>query len=159
LRFSDGDRVAEKQETERRMPFKTNERSVRIEWGDCDPAGIVYYPRYFAMFDASTTALFERALEMTKYEFLKYYRFLGYPMLATEARFVAPARFGDVVTIQTKLVKIGRSSFEVEHTLCKDGNIAVEASEKRVWTVQDPADPGRIKSQPIPDEVIRKLSS
>ena len=31
-----------------------NRRIVRIEWGDCDPAGIVFYPRYFAMFDAST---------------------------------------------------------------------------------------------------------
>src|SRR5262249_5764600 len=37
-----------------------NRRLVRIEWGDCDPAGIVYSPRYFAIFDASTTALIER---------------------------------------------------------------------------------------------------
>ena len=36
-----------------------NRRTVRIEWGDCDPAGIVFYPRYFAMFDASTSFLFE----------------------------------------------------------------------------------------------------
>ncbi len=35
-----------------------NRRAVTIEWGDCDPAGIVFYPRYFAMFDASTAALF-----------------------------------------------------------------------------------------------------
>ena len=32
----------------------SNRRTVRIEWGDCDAAGIVFYPRYFAMFDAST---------------------------------------------------------------------------------------------------------
>ena len=38
-----------------------NRRTVRIEWGDCDPAGIVFYPRYFAMFDASTSYLFEAA--------------------------------------------------------------------------------------------------
>ena len=38
-----------------------NRRTVRIEWGDCDPAGIVYYPRYFQMFDASTQYLFEAA--------------------------------------------------------------------------------------------------
>ena len=25
----------------------TNIRTVRIEWGDCDPAGIIFYPRYF----------------------------------------------------------------------------------------------------------------
>ena len=28
-----------------------NRRDVQIQWGDCDPANIVYYPRYFAMFD------------------------------------------------------------------------------------------------------------
>ena len=48
-----------------------NSRVVRIEWGDCDPAGIVYYPRYFAFFDASTSALLERALGMTKHHYLQ----------------------------------------------------------------------------------------
>ena len=33
-------------------------RARRIQWGDCDPAGIVFYPRYFEIFDASTTAMF-----------------------------------------------------------------------------------------------------
>lgn len=140
------------------MEFKSNERKVSIEWGDCDPAGIVYYPRYFAIFDGSTTALFEHCLGMTKYRFLKHYGFLGYPMLDTAARFIAPTRFGDTVLVQTKLVAVGRSSFEVEHKLLKDGSVAVEATEKRVWVVRDPADADRIKSQPIPEEVIRKLS-
>ena len=44
----------------------SNTRTVRIEWGDCDPAGIIFYPRYFEIFDASTAMLFERALGMTK---------------------------------------------------------------------------------------------
>ena len=35
----------------------TNIRNVRIEWCDCDPAGIIFYPRYFEMFDTSTTCL------------------------------------------------------------------------------------------------------
>jgi len=36
-----------------------NTRIVRVQWGDCDPAGIVFYPRYFEWFDASTILLFE----------------------------------------------------------------------------------------------------
>ena len=36
-------------------------RAVRIEWADCDPAGIVFHPRYFEMFDTSTHHLFEAA--------------------------------------------------------------------------------------------------
>src|SRR4249919_2310339 len=34
-------------------------KKIHIEWGDCDPAQIVYFPRYFAYFDACTTALFK----------------------------------------------------------------------------------------------------
>jgi 4-hydroxybenzoyl-CoA thioesterase len=36
-------------------------RDVQIQWGDCDPANIVYYPRYFEMFDDSTSIMFEAA--------------------------------------------------------------------------------------------------
>ena len=46
----------------------TNSRTVRIEWGDCDPAGIIFYPRYFEIFDTCTTALIECALGMNKFE-------------------------------------------------------------------------------------------
>ena len=70
-----------------------NTRIVRIEWGDCDPAGIVYYPRYLAIFDACTSALFERALGMTKYEYLEAYDFAGHPLVNVHARFIIPTRF------------------------------------------------------------------
>ena len=139
------------------MAFMTNARTVKIEWGDCDPAGIVFYPRYFAMFDASTTALFERALGMTKYQFLKRYQAVGYPMLETAARFLTPTRFGDSVVIETSLSKLGRSSFDVIHRLTKDGELAVECTEKRVWVTRDPDDAERIKSQAIPEEIVDRL--
>jgi 4-hydroxybenzoyl-CoA thioesterase len=137
----------------------TNRRDVRIVWGDCDPAGIVYYPRYFEMFDASTTALFERALGMTKFAFLKAYDSLGYPMVDTRARFLLPTRYGDDVTIETTISEIKRSSFDVRHRLTKDGALAVEGSETRVWVGRDPADPDRIKAKPLPTEIIAKLQS
>ena len=50
------------------MPFTTT-RKVRFE--HCDPAGIVFYPRYFAMFDASTALLLERATGMKKIAWTK----------------------------------------------------------------------------------------
>jgi 4-hydroxybenzoyl-CoA thioesterase len=134
----------------------TNTRTVRIEWGDCDPAGIVFYPRYFEIFDSSTTALFERALGMTKYKFTKAYNFVGYPMVDTRARFLIPTRYGDDVQIETS-IEFGTSSFNIQHRLSKDGKLAVEGFETRVWVVPHPEDPSRIKSQPIPREVIAKF--
>jgi 4-hydroxybenzoyl-CoA thioesterase len=44
----------------------TNRREIQIEWGDCDPFGIVFFPRYFEYFDACTNALFHRALGYPK---------------------------------------------------------------------------------------------
>jgi len=137
----------------------TNRRNVRIVWGDCDPAGIVYYPRYFEMFDASTTALFERALGMTKFQFVKAYDSLGYPMVDTRARFLLPTRYGDDVVIETVVSEIKRSSFDVRHRLTKDGNLAVEGFETRVWVGRDPADPDRIKAKPLPEEIVAKLKA
>ena len=135
----------------------SNRRSVRIEWGDCDPAGIVYYPRYFVMFDNATHALFELALGMTNFEMMRSYGTVGCPMVETSARFLAPTKYGDDVTIETTITEFRRSSFKVTHHLRKDGTVAVEALETRVWAKADPGQPGRIKAIPVPPEVIQRF--
>jgi len=135
----------------------TNTRNLRIEWGDCDPAGIVFFPRYFAMFDTSTTYLMERAIGMSKFDYLKAYNFLGHPIVETHARFRVPTRFGDEVAIETAVAACGRSSIKIEHRLTKAGVLAVEGFETRVFVARDPADPERLKSQPIPPEVLARL--
>ena len=133
-------------------------RIVRIEWRHCDPAGIVYYPRYFSIFDTSTTYLFEKALGMNKFDFLKHYDFFGYPMVDTRARFFIPTRFGDDLEMITTVTEIKRSSFSIEHHLMRNGQLAVEAFETRVWVGQDPESPEKMKAKPIPQEVIERLS-
>jgi 4-hydroxybenzoyl-CoA thioesterase len=135
-----------------------NTRNVRIEWGDCDPAGIVFYPRYFEIFDASTSALFERALGMTKLQLLKTFNFAGYPLARTRARFVRPTRYGDDVTVETT-VNFSHASFDIEHRLSLNGLTCVECAETRVWVVHDSADPGRYKSHPIPEAVRAKFGA
>jgi 4-hydroxybenzoyl-CoA thioesterase len=137
----------------------TNTRTTRIEWGDCDPAGIIFYARYYDIFDVSTTMLIERALGMNKIAYLKAYDFLGHPLVETRARFLLPTRFGDTVTIETAVVACGRASFKIEHRLTKDdGALAVEGFETRVWTVRHPADPKRMQAQPIPAAVVARLT-
>jgi 4-hydroxybenzoyl-CoA thioesterase len=135
----------------------SNRRAVRIEWGDCDPAGIVYYPRYFAMFDHSTVLLLERALGMRKLKLYEHYGFDGCPLVQTEARFHAPTRYGDDVEIETTVTQVGRSSFSLQHRLTFNGALAVEGNETRCWVARDPARPSGIRAQPIPDEVVARL--
>jgi len=136
----------------------TNIRTTRIEWGDCDPAGIIFYPRYFEIFDVSTTMLMEHALGMKKIEYLKAYGIAGHPVLETRAKFRLPTRFGDEVSIESALVHCGRSSFKIEHRLTKAGALAAEGAETRVWVVRDPADPTRMTSQAMPPEVVARLT-
>ena len=133
-------------------------RKTRIEWGDCDPAGIIFFARYFEFFDVSTTMLVERALGMKKIDYLKAYDFSGHPLVETRARFLLPTRFGDEVAIETTVVGCGRSSFKIEHRLTHDGALAVEGFETRVWVGRDADDPTRIKSKPIPAQVVARLT-
>ena len=133
----------------------TNTTRVEIQFGDCDPAGIVYYPNYFRFFDNATAALVSAALGMNKRAWLEAYGIAGIPMVDTGASFVRPARFGDVVEIVSQITELGRSSFSVRHVLSNGGEVAVEASEKRVWVAKDAA--GNIKSAPLPDDVRHVL--
>jgi 4-hydroxybenzoyl-CoA thioesterase len=135
----------------------SNTRTTRIEWGDCDPAGIIYYVRYFEIFDVSTTMLFESAIGMKKIQYLKAYNFLGHPVAETRAKFRMPTRFGDDVTIKTQVVAVGRSSIKLEHSLSLGTAVAAEGTETRVWAVRDPNDPMRVKSEPIPAEIAERL--
>jgi 4-hydroxybenzoyl-CoA thioesterase len=133
----------------------TNTRMVRIEWGDCDPAGIIFYPRYFAIFDASTAALFERALGMTKYQYLAAHDFAGFPVVTNTARFLKPIRFGDDVAVESTIA-FGKSSFSVGHKVTLNGELCATGSEKRVWTARDAQ--GTIKSREIPAQVLAKFN-
>jgi 4-hydroxybenzoyl-CoA thioesterase len=136
-------------------PSFVHRRAVTIEWGDCDPAGIVFYPRYFAIFDACTAALFDAALGMKKIAWTAKFGILGIPMVDTRAKFAVPSAYGDEVVVESRVTAFRRSSFDVEHRLLKaDGALGVEGFETRVWTARDKDDPKRIRSAPIPEEVI-----
>jgi len=130
----------------------SNRKDIHVEWGDCDPAGIVYFPRFFEYFDACTNALFEAA-GFRKAEMLKHYGLVGIPLVEASAQFHAPASFGDMLTIESRIVEWGNSSFRVEHELYKSGVLAAQGREKRVWTVRDVGAKTGIRGQQIPEEV------
>lgn len=132
-------------------------KTIHIEWGDCDPAQIVHFPRYFAYFDACTTALFHKA-GLSKREMLKTYRIVGIPLVNVQASFMAPARFSDTVIVESEITEWGRSSFRVRHRLFNKEILAVECIETRVWTVASGVQKDQIKSKAVPREVIEVFS-
>jgi 4-hydroxybenzoyl-CoA thioesterase len=134
-----------------------SKRTWKIEWGDCDPAGIVHFPRYFFFFDSCTVSLFEAA-GLQKQRMLKELAFAGYPCVDARARFLIPSRFGDEVLIESAIEEWRRSSFDVRHRLMRGDELAVEGFETRVWVVRDPADPDKLKSAPVPEHVRARFA-
>ncbi len=93
-------------------------RTVRIEWGDCDPAGIVFYPRYFAMFNHSTVLLIEGALGVQASITLNQQHGLGgFPAVETQARFLLPTRYGDDVEIEIRVHPDRPFELRLQHRL------------------------------------------
>lgn len=135
----------------------TNRREIQIEWGDCDPFGIVFFPRYFEYFDACTNALFQRALGITKAEMLRHYAIAGIPLVQAGCNFHAPSSFGDIVAVDSCITRWGKSSFLVQHKLFRGDTLAVEGTETRVWTVRAAGEGSRAKSHPIPEALMEKF--
>ncbi|HML09133.1 MAG TPA: thioesterase family protein [Xanthobacteraceae bacterium] len=134
-----------------------NRRQFTIEWGHCDPAGIVFNSRVFEFFDWGTWMLFAAALALEPAELAGAFGIIGLPLVDASARFLAPASFGDVVELTSQVSEFRRSSFDVTHRLFVRGELAVEGRETRVWAIHDAADPSLIKSKPIPDQVIARF--
>ena len=83
-----------------------------IRFSHCDPAGIVYFPRFFdlihqAMEDWFTYGLGERFSELVMQ------KGLGTPTVSTHCDFVSPARFGDTLTVELSILRLGTASVEM----------------------------------------------
>jgi 4-hydroxybenzoyl-CoA thioesterase len=131
----------------------TANRRIEIQFGDCDPAGIIYFPNFYRFFDDATAHLISAALGMRKRDWIKQYGIVGIPVVNITTDFRAPSRYGDHVDIESTITKVGRASFGVHHRLHNGGTLAAESEETRVWVAPDPHDPDRFLPTQIPDEV------
>jgi len=134
----------------------SNRYPVFIEFGDCDPSGIVFHPRYFAWFDASVHALW-RSAGFSLERLREKYGIDGIPLVETRAKFMAPSRSGEEAVVETTVTAIHRCAFDLHHRLLKGDEVAVEGFETRVWTALDP-ETGQIRARPIPPDIMDLLS-
>ena len=87
---------------------------IRIEFNHCDPAGIVFYPRYFEMTN-STCENFFREVAGHSFAAMMEHR-EGVPTARIEANFHVPSRLGEVLDWQLTVTRLGGSSvgFHIE---------------------------------------------
>jgi 4-hydroxybenzoyl-CoA thioesterase len=141
------------------MPNFVSRLRFAIEWGWCDPAGIVFNSRFFEFFDRGAWSLFEAALGVKPHELAGRFGIVGIPLVDSRARFLAPVKFGDEIELASEVSEFRRSSFDVTHRLMLmgGGELAVEGRETRVWASKDPADPVKLKTHPVPPDVIARF--
>src|SRR4051794_8705462 len=86
---------------------------VTVRFGDCDPAGIVFYPRYFEMFNNLVEDWCAQALGMSFRE-LHMERGLGLPTVHVETSFVAASELGEVLRAELRVQKMGGASVTLQ---------------------------------------------
>ena len=122
-----------------------------IRFSHCDPAGIVYFPRFFdllhqAMEDWFTCALNERFSELVMN------KGLGTPTVSTHCDFLSPARFGDTLTIELTVARLGNASVE----LLFQGSVQDRACLRCRHTICL-FDRARAKAVPLPEDLRSRM--
>jgi 4-hydroxybenzoyl-CoA thioesterase len=141
------------------MGYIVNRRQVTVDWGHCDPAGIVFNSRFFEYFDTSSWTLFHVALGVAPPHLAATFDIMGIPLVEARAKFMRPVKFGETIDILSTIGEFRRSSFSVQHRLLVGETLAVEGSETRVWAAADKDDPAKLKSRPIPADVIERFKA
>jgi 4-hydroxybenzoyl-CoA thioesterase len=128
---------------------------MTVEFGHCDPAGMVSPKRLFEYFDTGTWSLFESALGVKRADFITTFGIL--PLVDVRLACRKAVKFGDSIEIATRVAEFRRSSFDVDHRIDVDGELAVEGGETRVWAVRDKNSPDKISAQVIPADIIARF--
>ncbi len=97
-----------------------------VRFSNCDPAGIIFYPHYFVMFNGLVEDWFNHALEINYADFITTRR-LGLPMVNIKCDFVAPSKIGEVITLTLRIERIGRSSLTLATGALLDDQIRIAA--------------------------------
>ena len=126
---------------------------VAVTWGDCDPAGIVFFPNFNKWMDQSSLAFFAacglppwRELERTR-------GIVGAPLLEIHTKFMRPATYGETIEVHTTIEEWNAKTFRHRHVVRRDGVVLNEGTEVRAFVVRDPANPERIKAIPVPEDI------
>jgi YbgC/YbaW family acyl-CoA thioester hydrolase len=132
-----------------------NPFACQVQWGDCDPAGIIFYPTYFRWMDAACWALFASVGYDAKRMRAGH---LAMPLVSAHCEFLFPAEHGDRCEVRSRIARFGGKSFVVEHEVMRSDGVALaKGKETRVWGrhVNGPGTP--MKGEPIPEELKQRF--
>jgi 4-hydroxybenzoyl-CoA thioesterase len=127
---------------------------VDVQFGDCDPAGIVFFPNFSRWMDQSSLAFFMACGVPPWRELVKARGIIGTPLLEIHTRFVKPATYGQTLEVHTTVEEWRAKTFLQRHVVQRDGVLLCEGTELRAFCIRHPDDPDRIKAIPVPQDIL-----
>lgn len=120
----------------------------KVTWGDTDPAGIVFYPRFLQWMDRAAHEWFE-AVGLPASETFRN-KGIGFPVLEVRCEFRSPVPYGSVLEIETRVEEVRNKVFKLRHEFRLGGEPVATGSEIRAWTDFTGERPQAV---PIPEDV------
>ncbi len=144
------------------MTHRTTLHTVDVQFGDCDPAGIVFFPNFSRWMDASSLAFFMECGVPPWRELVKTRGIVGTPLLEINTKFFTTVTYGESITITTWIEEWREKVFVQMHRVTRAGDgredLICEGREVRAFVRRDPDNPDRLRAIPVPDD-IRDLCS
>ena len=137
---------------------KTTVYQVQVMFGDCDPAGIVFFPNFLKWMDAASLHFFMECGVPPWRELVKTTGIIGTPLLEINTKFVRPATYGQTLQVHTSVLEWRERGVVQKHSIMRDGELLCEGTEVRAFCIRHPDDPDRIKSVPVPQDIKDKCS-
>jgi 4-hydroxybenzoyl-CoA thioesterase len=132
---------------------KVHRYSVNVQFGDCDPAGIVFFPNFSRWMDEASLAFFMACGVPPWRELVKTRGIIGTPLLEIHTRFMRPATYGETIEVQTTVEEWMAKTFRHRHVVRRGDTVLCEGTELRAFCIKDPQDPERIKAIPVPEDI------
>ncbi len=133
---------------------KTVVYRVSVEFGDCDPAQIVWFPNFFRWIDAASRHFFVACGVPPWHETAKTTGVIGTPLVDTQASFLKTASYGDVLDIHTSITEWRSKSFVQSYRVMRGEEELMRCTEVRIFAAA--REGGGIRAVAVP-EAIRAL--
>lgn len=134
------------------MP-KTTLYSVTVQFGDCDPAGIVFFPNFSRWMDAASLSFFVQCGVPLWRELVKTRGIVGTPLLEINTRFLHAVTYGETLTIATHVEEWRNKAFVQMHRVTRGDTVVCEGREVRAFVVRDANNPERLRALPVPEDI------
>lgn len=139
------------------MP-KTTHHRVDVHFGDCDPAGIVFFPNFSRWMDAASLNFFMQCGVPPWRELVKTRGIVGTPLLEINTRFIKSVTYGQTIDIATWVEEWRAKVFVQMHRVTRGDELICEGREVRAFVERDPGDPERLRAIPVPEDIKASCS-